>query len=110
MNGSMPLRDDLLEAATRLRPALIEKRFGKPFAPEQVGSDSARIEETETGGYWVSVATIGEDRPDIEIWLDRYVDGKNPVYWAGFGATSRTKITKLVTDSGHVFGLLRRKG
>jgi hypothetical protein len=95
----MPTPDDLLQAARGLQAALKEKRFVEPFRLVQIPSDPARIEETETGGYWLSIATIGQDRPDIEIWLDRVIDGQNAVYWAGFGASSERKIKKLVKDS-----------
>lgn len=61
-----------------------------------------RVEEpspTPTAGFWVAVATFGVGRPDIEVWYDKWFDGKTPVFWAGFGAEKAKPIKQLISDS-----------
>lgn len=55
-----------------------------------------------TGGFCVTVATFGEGRPDIEVWYDKWFDGKTPIFWAGFGAQKAKPIRQLISDSSGV--------
>ena len=40
-----------------------------------------------TGGFCVTVATFGEGRPYIEVWYDKWFDGKTPIFWGWIWCT-----------------------
>ena len=66
--------------------------------------------KTRTGGYGVTLARFGSSRPDIEVWLDKWLDGNTLVFWAGFGATEAKQIRKLISDSSYEPPIIIMKG
>lgn len=87
-------RSQVGEAANELAKLLRSSGIGKPLRIRKINYP----EQTGTDGWCVSVATIGQYRPNIEIWHDRFLDGISPVFWVGFGARKSEIIRKLIDD------------
>lgn len=49
----------------------------------------------DTGGWYTSVATLGGDLPNIEIWLDKFATGTEDHFWFGFWSDQEKKIDEI---------------
>ncbi|ACB95064.1 HNH endonuclease [Beijerinckia indica] len=54
------------------------------------------VDNANTGGSVVEVAKLEERRAQIQVWFDKYLDGKNLVFWVGFYANDQSIIKNII--------------
>jgi len=94
------MRTKLNLAVGDLSEALRKSNLSKPLRVKVQAP-----EKTKSGGWSAVIATLGPSRRDvdIEIWFDKWLDGKTPVFWAGFGAFKEQSIRDLIADCSESF-------
>jgi hypothetical protein len=58
-----------------------------------------QLEEVNSGGWSVTIATMESGAPALEVFFDRLAGGKVRRFWFGFFATKPTPISKVIEVS-----------
>lgn len=82
------------EAANQLADALAG--FG------ELKTDVKEPLDTTTGGSAITVAEFERRDLIVAVWFDKWLDGERLAFWAGFGATKRNPVKKIVSDCSTV--------
>jgi hypothetical protein len=85
-----------LWTATKL---IIEELRGRALPAVTLKKEIAFYEFSDTGGFYCEIAYVGDGRPSLWAWNDKFLDGENPALWFGFGCEyDKTALRGLIRD------------
>jgi hypothetical protein len=93
----MPRQSDrarLATTAVELRNALQVRIGGRPI----MFKNDILIEETDTDGWYVVLATMGPLYPSLQLWLDRWSGHDKRQFWFGYNAPTVDQINAVVDN------------